>query len=728
MLSFEHTLTRTGAMIGSVSYMSPEQVRGEKLDPRTDLFSFGLVMYEMATGQRAFRGVTAIEVNEAILQRTPAPAHDWNAELPPKLQEIIDKALRKDRALRYQRAAEICAELKDLKSAMDSGRRAPVSRLLWKLAAAGFFVLLVTSAAMWLKRRQSSFPPEPILRQLTANSSENPIGPSAISPYGKYVAFTDGTHRMRVKIIATDETLTIPEPEALKGSAVRWNIAAWFPDGTRYLANARPPNSDPNNPTAQGTSIWTVSLGGVPRKLRDDAEVLSVSPDGSWIAFGTSASELGDREIWLMDPGGQQARKLYDTDGETALGGAVWAPDGQRLIYFKLDKSSGSFLSRDIKGGPPTTVLSFSNHDLPGDYVWLPDGRLIYSLSEEHEGGDSDNYWELRVDPRTYKPVGKPRRLTNWNGIHVYGTSATADGKRIAFTRDTWQESVDLAAIQANGARITFPTRLTQSEFNNEAVCWTPDAKAVIIESVRNGHRRLFRQALDSDIEEPIFAGAGDVTMGGCSVSPDGSWLFYNLKPKQLMRIPITGGTTQLVLKFRPSTTRQPGWMPRCSVSPAKLCVIAEQSEDGKPIIFTAFDALKGRGEELTRFETELDAVGYNFALSPDGTRIAVLKVKTGDSRIYTLFLNGQTPREITVKGWDTLERLYWAADGKGWFTSGHTPTGWVLLHVDLQGNADSLWKKKTRGNVFILPSPDGRHVAINAYTMSSNVWVIEGF
>ena len=98
----------------------------------------------------------------------------------------------------------------------------------------------------------------------------------------------------------------------------------------------------------------------------------------------------------------------------------------------------------------------------------------------------------------------------------------------------------------------------------------------------------------------------------------------------------MAGGTPQLVLKSGPGY-----WYPRCAVSPAKLCVIAEQSEDGKPIIFTGFDALKGRGQELARFETEPGAA-YNFALSPEGTRIAILKDHSGEARIHTLFLNGQ--------------------------------------------------------------------------------------
>ena len=211
---------------------------------------------------------------------------------------------------------------------------------------------------------------------------------------------------------------------------------------------------------------------------------------------------------------------------------------------------------------------------------------------------------------------------------------------------------VRLADLEAGGARMASMRRLTLSEYDNEAQCWTPDSKAVIFQSRRNGQGRLFKQALDSDTEEPLFAGAGDITMDGCSVSPDGSWLFYNLKPRQLMKIPMAGGTPQLLLTSHSSF---PGWMPHCTVSPAKLCVLAEQSEEGKPIIFTSFDALKGRGQELARFETEPDA-HYNWDLSPDGTRIAILKAGPGNGRIHILSLNGQPPREVKVKGWDRLQ------------------------------------------------------------------------
>jgi hypothetical protein len=136
---------------------------------------------------------------------------------------------------------------------------------------------------------------------------------------------------------------------------------------------------------------------------------------------------------------------------------------------------------------------------------------------------------------------------------------------------------------------------------------------------------------------------------------------------------------------------------PRCAVSPAALCAIGESSDDGKFLIFTSFDALKGRGQELTRFEIDPEA-GYNWGLSLDGNQIAILK--DGDRRIHSLSLTGQPPGEIEVKGWDHLVGVYWAADGKGFFTCARGATGSVLLHVDLQGKANALGTRRKHSRI----------------------------
>jgi serine/threonine protein kinase len=208
----DQSLTRAGMAIGTAGYMSPEQVRGEQLDARTDLFSFGLVLYEMATGRRAFSGDTAPMLHNAILNRTPVPAHILNSKLPPKLGDVINKAMAKDRDNRYQHASEIGADLKRLRTVTTARRRR------WTIAVASVFAVAAIAAMLWFTRRPPAPLPELKLRQLTTNSSENPVRTGAISPDGQYLAYAD-RNGIRIKLIETGDTQAVPQPEALKGDS-----------------------------------------------------------------------------------------------------------------------------------------------------------------------------------------------------------------------------------------------------------------------------------------------------------------------------------------------------------------------------------------------------------------------------------------------------------------------------------------------------------------------------
>jgi serine/threonine protein kinase len=258
--------------MGTVAYMSPEQARGEKLDARTDLFSLGVVLYEMATGHQALAGDTAAEVHDAILNRTPPSALQWNPQLPPELGRIISRALEKDRDARYQAATELRAHLDSLKRV-----QGPAMRWKWYLRVGAMVAVLVEGAVVaWLVWHRTRTLPELTQLQLTANSFEEPVISGAISPDGKYLPYTDlsGIH---IKLSETGEKQTIPQPEIFGGGRVEWRIASWFPGSTRFLANVSEPERRQlfawwSFPKLNHASVWMVSvMGGAPRKLRDDA-------------------------------------------------------------------------------------------------------------------------------------------------------------------------------------------------------------------------------------------------------------------------------------------------------------------------------------------------------------------------------------------------------------------------------------------------------------------------
>jgi Tol biopolymer transport system component len=740
-------LSLTGVAMGTAGYMSPEQVRGEKLDARTDLFSFGLVLYEMVTGKRAFAGDTGPELQEAILTKIPRPARQVNPTVPDNLAKIVHRALEKDRDRRYQSAAEMRADLQALQEELEPKPRTR----WWAIVAASFVILSVVAAAFWYARRQPPSPaalPEIKLRQLTSNSSENNVTGGTISPDGKVLAYTDRTG-MYLKRIETGETRTIPQPAGLdtKRESLLGGAGPWFPDGASFLAASGPLGVSAELSTSQGSKIWSVPVsGGPPHKIRDEAYLDSISPDGSLISFETNKGKYLDHEIWVMGPDGEQARKIAEVDENSSIFGVGWSQDGKRFIFQRRDgpnPADSYFVSGDLHGGPLTKIPPPFAPERVNASIWMPDNRLVYRLDEPGFKVMTCNLFQIRMNPQLTEFIGKPQRLTNFAEICVNPQNSTADGKQLAIFEWRPHSNVYVADLQAGGTRASTPARLTLDESWNHPLAWTADSKAVLFSSDRTGVGEVFKQSLGQASAESILTFKKNENLTGACVSPDGSWLIYMVvldkggtvttnklmsdhaapadptARNNLMRIPMTGGSPQLVL-----TASIEEW-PRCARSPATLCAIAERSADSKQLIFSAFDTANGRGRELARSNADATTY-YHWDLSPDGTRIALLKDL--DARVQIISLNGGARQEIDAKDKNILTSVCWTADGKGLFVSSSGERGAEMLHMDFQGNTRLLWEHPGGVEIYGVPSPDGRHLAMRGWNLDSNMWLMENF
>jgi serine/threonine protein kinase len=719
-------LTSPGTTVGTVVYMSPEQARGEELDGRTDLFSFGATLYEMATGQRPFGGTTTAVIFDALLNRTPRSAAQLNPALPAEFGTIINKALEKDRDLRYQHASDIRTDLKRLRRDTSSDRSevAKVSpRRSRTLVLGTAAAIIVLTGLAWLLLHR---PPAPAVeltqKRLTFNSSDDPVGVSAISPDGRYLAYPDAAG-IHVKLLSTGEERLIPRPAGSPASAL-WSIASWFPDGTQLLASTFE--------SGVGGSAWTVSvLGQSLRKLRDGAAGAGVAPDGMHIVFVPAGPRLDFHEIWVMDSQGSNPQKVLALGENEFIHNACvrWSPDGQRLAYLKKhgnpDGNQYSIETCDLKGASRTVVLSSSDRDLLG-LRWLPDRRIIYSR-QESRGSNDGSLWQIRIDDHTGMPTGTPKRIAQWPGSSFVGLSASADGKRLVFRGTAFQTQVYVGELDGGGTRMRAPRRLTNDEANDVPYAWTPDSKAVLFQSDRNGTLGIFKQQINADEAQAVIIGQQDAH--GPLISADGEWILYQENPKgagpsspvRLMRASIAGGASQFVLEMRNDANFD------CSRSSAGLCVLPENNPDGTQLTVTAFDPLKGRGKVLRTIPKDA-AASVTGRISPDGKVFAIAEYSEPEIHIRLLSLSGSTDREITVKGWPNLKGLDWSPDGKGMYCGSGSLRDTTLLYVDLEGNARVLWQSKGIGQVRGVPSPDGRYLAIGSGVRNSNVWMLEGF
>lgn len=297
------------------------------------------------------------------------------------------------------------------------------------------------------------------------------------------------------------------------------------------------------------------------------------------------------------------------------------------------------------------------------------------------------------------------------------------------FRKTTMQTQVLLGKLSSAGMLVNPPSRLTNDEANDSVFAWTADSKAVILVSDRNGRPGLFKQAMDQDTAEPLATGPNAIDLA--RVSTDGRWAVYgenlwspgagHFPPYRLMRIPVNGGLPQFVLKVRKGIADF-----SCAKAPASRCVFLETSEDEKHLLLTAFDPLNGKGELLRT----IDIGDYASELSPDGLTYALARRGEAEIRIRLLSLSGGVDREITVPGRSNIMGLDWSADGNGFYCGSTSPQLSTLLHVDLHGNAQTLWHERATGAPFTvgIPSPDGRYLAIWSHIRDSNAWMLEDF
>ena len=724
----EEYMTASGVAVGTVPYMSPEQARAEELDARTDLFSLGAVLYEMATGRLAFPGATAALVHQAILGRDPPPASTVNAQVPPELDRIIGKALEKDRDVRYQSAAELRADLKRLRrDTASSGRtspdplaEAPIANKPGRHSRKPLFGLAMAMALLalgfawaWVKNGWFAARRMPSEQQLTHNTPENRTLGNEISPDGKHLLYLD-TKGLHLSVIDTGEIHDIPIPEELQTEV--WDVT-WFPDGDKVLLSA----VSKTEPRA----IWVASVfGGAPHKLRTSAYKAVVSPQGSSIAF------IQGREIWVMAANGENPRKVLTNERES-FRALAWSPTGLRLAYIKaspgIGEYGGTIETVALDGGAPSLVISdpglANSPNIANRLLWLRDGRLIFALREGSGNSREQNLWGIATDPRTGKFSGKPAKVTNWYGVEAWMPSVSKDGSRLAVTKMHNRDYVYVGELKEQGTRLGVPRPLTLSDSIDTPQCWTPDSRSVLFQSDRTGKFQLFRQQLGHDTADPLIRGTDDEQ--GCAVSPDGAWILYGTtvnggEPPQaavrLMRLPTSGGSPEQVLET--PTEARPDF--DCPTRPGGFCIFS-RLEQGH-LVFHALDPVQGLGREVARAEVSGDT--FHFAISPEGTRIAVLFRE----QVRILDLRNGTERTLPLPPeWD-IESLRWAADGNAFFGTAKSPS-YLMVRIELDGGTRMLLDRgRNQWLASALPSPDGRYLAFSQQTFEYNVWLLKNF
>jgi serine/threonine protein kinase/Tol biopolymer transport system component len=558
-VSAEH-LTSPGSTLGTVAYMSPEQVRGKELDARTDLFSFGVVLYEMATGALPFRGESSGAIFHAILERQPVPAVRLNPEVPAELERIINKALEKDCNLRYQSAAEMRADLQRLKRDTDSGRSAATlsagsaevsgvagtdslrresavpqtGRPKWKswAVAGGGLALLVIASLRYLQSRP--LPPPKVSGYVPVTHDGNPKG--LVGTDGARLFFNEfsasGSVIAQVSI-SGGQVAQVPVP------APTMYLLAVSPDGATLLV------ADEVGQTAFQGSLWEVPvLGGSPRRLGEAiGQAAAWSPDGQRIVYAEG------QDLFLAKSDGSEPHKLVSTPDRAWY--PAWSPDGTVIRFNTGDLTFTGPLYQVSVDGTNLHLLVPGWHTPPDENAgrWTPDGKYFVFKS-------GTNIWALAEKGDLFgKADSQPVQLTS-GPMAFFSPLPSKDGKKLF-----------VVGALARGELTRYDTRSAEfvpflSGISADSVSFSKDGQWVAYVSFPEG--TLWKSKLDGS--QRIQLTYPPLTAVFPSWSPDGQQIvFYGMRLPQktkLYTVATEGGTPREMIPEDSAEEYDPTWSP----------------------------------------------------------------------------------------------------------------------------------------------------------------------
>ncbi len=689
--------TMPGLVMGTVGYMAPEQVRGEAVDARADIFALGAVLYETATAERAFGTGSPIEVMHAILKEWPRPLHVARPDAPVELTRILRKAMAKDPNERYQSAKELAIDLRALRREVESGtasaayaapsgvapavqwpsgatpapswpsgahapavesvasgvhagtpaasaprRRAASSPLA---VAAWALIVLAFGLVPWFMRHRKAAPAPAAggTLHITRVTSTGKARWPALSPDGKFVAYAEanaGQTRVMLHQLATGSTVQLVPPMAEGVGGL-----VFSPDGNwlTYLVVVH---------STRAVSVYRVAtLGGTPQKLYDDlATPVSFSPDGKQFAFMRLIPPV-KCEIYRAAADGSVPPQLLVGQGSAVLLFPQWSPDGQQIAMLSRETNDyihARFILVPAAGGAPVTVPGTAWTSV-NSFVWQPNRNGFYAAGKIETHATAEQVFAVPLDGTT------PRQITS--DLNDYTSVTTsADGKAITCLRST--TAANFWRLPARGTAAANTAAATQIDFGTartDTPGLSPDGKSIVYVSDAGRGTHLWVMNVDGSNAHQITSGTGlDLYP---EWSPDGRSIAYTAVVADSVRIWVANadGTNphQMVRGMQCSLAT---WSPDSKwiafngsrdVSETRIWKIA--AEGGTPVPMT-------------------DVVASFPRWSPDGSRVLCFgfdKPVGGKSIVMTVPVAGGAPTPLPVPLDANELMLAWTPDGK---------------------------------------------------------------
>jgi serine/threonine protein kinase/Tol biopolymer transport system component len=597
-------ITRTGSSVGTPAYMSPEQARGEDVDHRTDLWSFGIVLYEMVAGRRPFRGEHDQAVLYGILNEPPKPLTEVRSETPPELERIVEGLLTKSPADRYPTAEGPLGDLRALRNqTMTTTVRTQPDRPVtgrsrpWVWVMVGLGTVAALAAVIWLMRGGGvAVPAVKSITHLTDLEGRESF--PSLSPDGGsllYVRSVDGNadiYRQRVGG-GNPQNLTPDSP----GDDIQ---PAYSPDGLQIAFRSDREGGGLFLMGATGESVRRITNGGYSPAW---------SPDGRQIVFATEGianpqERRQTSQLWIVDVATEEKRLLSPGDAVQPS----WSPHGQRIAYWGIPtgKARRILWTISAQGGSPVPVID--DEHVNWDPVWSPDGQYLYYVSDR---SGSMNVWRVPIDEASGRVKGEPQAIT------------------------TSSQPLGLLSISQSGRQIVYATDERKSNLER----WPLDPAAMQVDG------KL----------QPITQGSRSVS--SAEVSPDGQWVAFGISfPQEDLYVTRADGSgQQRQLTSDPAKDRLPQWLSDGSR------ILFYSNRSGSYGAWT----IRADGSELQRVPHGTRDALYNPIPSPDGRRI-VANLGLHSTALIDLGPAGGRPVKVlpTTADGEVFSATSWSPDG----------------------------------------------------------------
>jgi eukaryotic-like serine/threonine-protein kinase len=704
-------LTTPGTTLGTVAYMSPEQVRGDEVDARSDLFSIGVLLYEMVTGRTPFTGATAGSILEGILAKTPRPVREFNPQVPEELERIIGKSLEKDRNLRVQTAAELRADLKSLQGALLAPRASTFSiavpqrrraRVLVWAATASLLIVLIAVVYLLVRQRGGASWKNATFVQLTTQPGEE-MFPS-LAPDGKsfvYAGRAGGDWDIYLQRVGGKNPINLT-PD----SAVEDTQPAFSPDGERIAFRSERDGGGIFVMGATGESAMRLTnFGYYPAWSPDGRQIVfqngkwghATRADGGQLFVIAAGEALGDSQPQLLTPGLQHAYL------------ANWSPRGHRIAFFGIDGGNRDIWTLPAAGGTPVQVT----RDPATDWhpVWSPDGNHLYYLSDR---SGSMNLWRVAIDLNSGQTSDQPEQVTI-PSTDIVGFCFARQGRRFAYVNrlrsgniarvpfdpvkeaivgpvslvthgswlaltpdvspdgqwvafNTWNQREDIYIARVDGSG---QLQLTDDEHRDRFPNWSPDGKRIAFYSNRTGVYEFWNIKPDgSGLQQLTYFNDPEVGVLNPTWSPDGS---------RLVATRTAGGPASIFHIGEP-------WVPPSSTLPAT----------------------SGRDLRVSSWSPDGRCLAGSMAAPGRQTGIGVYCFDSGAYRQYTDF--GWYPR--------------WMSDSRRLMFSTAGEPGIYLLDT-LSGKAREILSVAPNAVRVVAPAHDGRWIYFGLTIDEADVWMM---